>query len=401
MRGITILWFGQRWDKYHRRDRELISHLIKNPDINHVILIEPPLSLTSIVNLWRHNYDEDARDTWQRILRHGFFWQPEPDIWVASPLVPLIGRRTLFSWLSTISRILTAKFVLRKLSVRCVVLWIGSPYCTSSLVGKFREDIICYSLCEDFREKDHGNRQMIQNEDAEISNKANLIFVVSEGLYLQHKEFREKTYLIPNGIDVEFVTNQKKTGHEPEDIMKIPRPIIGFAGGINKNIDLNLIFYLAQQRPEWSIVIVGPLSENASAKVAQYPSLKNLHFLGSRPFECIPAYIDHFDVCLLPYVENNRNRCVSSMKLRTYLALGKPVVATPVADAEKFADVIELTSGNRGFLDAISKALATNSSDAGKARFAAVRQQSWNRHAEQIYSLIEKTLRKCNDKARR
>ena len=133
--SYSILWFGQRWDKYRRRDIELISRLIQYPDVQHIVLIEPPLPLTSIANLWRREYDEDGKQTWERIFRQGLACQPESGIWIASPLVPVLGTGRALSYLYNVSRRLTARLILRRLNIQRLVLWLGRPYCTSPLIA--------------------------------------------------------------------------------------------------------------------------------------------------------------------------------------------------------------------------------------------------------------------------
>lgn len=391
--SFSLLWFGQRWDKYHRRDRELISHLIQYPGVQHILVIEPPFPLTSIANLWRREYDEDGKDTWERILRRGLIWQPEPGVWVASPLVPVPGARHAVSRLYNVSRRLTARVMLRRLNIQRPVLWLGGPYFTSPLIGHFGEGLLCYSLCEDFREKDPANREMIRSEDTRLSKEADLIFVVSEELAQQRQECSDKVSVVPNGVDVEFVTSRKNNVSLPQEFATVQRPIIGFAGGINENIDLDLVFYLAQERPDWSIVMIGPLSSYARA-VARQHSLANLHSWGSRPFEDVPAYVDNFDVCILPYKENARNRRVSSMKLYIYLALGKPVVARPVADAERFGNVVALAREKQAFLRAIETSLANDCAEARQARISVARAQGWDKRAKEIHRLIVRALQK-------
>jgi len=389
---LSILWFGQRWDKYRRRDIELISRLIRFPNIEHIILVEPPLPLTSISNLWRRNYDEDGKDTWKRILQHGLIWQPEPNIWVITPLVPVIGNRKYISRINTSCKQFFAKKVIRRFNVRQLVLWFGYPYNSSQLIGQFGEDLICYSLNEDFQQKDPLNSDVISNEDSRLSKEADFIIVVSEQLALNHQEYRDKVHVVPNGVDIVWINNYKKRMSLNSDIKAIKKPVIGFVGGIDDSVDLNLVKYLALERPDWSVVMIGAVSKNLRAKIQRASSMENLYFLGSKPFELIPAYIDNFDVCILPFKDNVRNRNRSAMKLYVYLALGKPIVSRPIADAEKFSCNILLAHEKVEFLRAIEKALTGDSVKARQARISMAETQSWEKRAEDIYGLMVEAL---------
>ena len=388
---FSILWFGQRWNKYRRRDVELISRLSRCSNVQNIILIEPPLPLTSIINLWRKNYDEDGRETWKRILKKGIIWQPEKGIWVGTPLVPILGSKHKYSCFYNITRKFIAKRILRRLNIQRLVLWIGSPYFTSALIGAFGEDLVCYSLCEDFSEKDSENKEMIVKEDEKISSKADLIFVVSEKLAQQHNKYQEKLCVVPNGVDVELITNIKNNNFSAIDTGKISKPIIGFVGGLNKNIDLDLIYYLAKKRPDWSIVMIGPLSSYIQLKIQKY-SIPNLHFLGSKPFKLVPNYINKFDICILPYKENNRNEGVSSMKMYLYLALGKPIVGRPVADAELFNGIISVAGDQQSFLKAIETNLKSDNFSDCQKRIALAKKHSWNNRSQSIYSRMTRRV---------
>lgn len=388
---FSILWFGQRWDKYRRRDIELISNLIRYPDIENIILIEPPLPITSITNLWRKKYDEDGKDTWQRIFKKGIIWQPTEGIWVVSPIVPFLGIKHRLSCFYNVSRKFIAKWIMRRLNIERLVLWMGTPYFTSALIGSFNEELVCYSLTEDFCEKDPVNKKNITKEDEKISCKSDLIFVVSKELAQRYKKCQEKVYVVPNGVDVDFVASIKNKNCLPNDLEKIEKPIIGFVGGLNEHIDFDLIAYLAQEKPNWSFVMIGPLSNYAELRVQEY-SFPNLYFLGSKPFEFVPEYINKFDICILPYKDNNRNNRVSSMKMYLYFALGKPVVGRPVADADLFDGIVSIAKDQQSFLNAIETDLKNDNFIASQKRISLAKAHSWDNRSGDIYSKITRRL---------
>ena len=392
MKNYSILWFGQRWDKYRRRDIELISRLVKRPSIKSIILIEPVLPITSISNLWLRNYDSDGRNTWKRIFRFGYVWQPQPNIWVISPIVLFFGLGRLSSYLVNKIRVITAKMILNRLNIDQLILWIGYPYYSTSLVGAFGESLFCYSLCEDFKEKIPSYSKLINNENHRLSEKADLIFVVTEHLALQYKKYQNKVHVVPNGVDIAWINKYKKMSPN-SDIKTIKKPVIGFVGGIDDSVDLNLVKYLARERPDWSVVMIGAVSKNLRNKILRDYSMENLSFLGSKPFELIPAYVDKFDVCILPFIDNIRNQNRSAMKLYAYLALGKPIVSRPIADAEKFSNIILLAQEKGEFLRAIEKTLINDTKKSRQTRISVAETQSWDKRAEHIYKLLVSALR--------
>ena len=200
------------------------------------------------------------------------------------------------------------------------------------------------------------------------------------------------TCVVPNGVDIAWINKYKKMSPN-SDIKTIKKPVIGFVGGIDDSVDLNLVKYLARERPDWSVVMIGAVSKNLRNKILRDYSMENLSFLGSKPFELIPAYVDKFDVCILPFIDNIRNQNRSAMKLYAYLALGKPIVSRPIADAEKFSNIILLAQEKGEFLRAIEKTLINDTKKSRQTRISVAETQSWDKRAEHIYKLLVSALR--------
>jgi hypothetical protein len=278
--------------------------------------------------------------------------------------------------------------MLRRLNIERFVLWLGGPYFTSSLVGRFGNVPVCYSLCEDFAEKDARNRRMIRRENDRLVKKADVVFVVSEELARKAGGDRRKVHVIPNAVDVESVLEHKEQVCRPEEVKGLPRPIIGFVGGIDDGVDMDLVLYLAGQRPDWSIVMIGPYCFSSDTVRRWRAQHCNLHLPGSRPFGDVATYVKEFDVCMLPFKDNARNRSRSAMKLYLYMALGKRIVARPVADAERFGSVVELARSKDDFLSAIDRCLVHSDRNEKKTIVDTARQQTWDNRAERIHNLL-------------
>src|SRR5262249_10205634 len=154
---------------------------------------------------------------------------------------------------------------------------------------------------------------------------------------------------IPNGADLaQFRDAAFGKLKAPDDVMQIPQPRLGFVGHIHYWIDLKLIRFLAEQRPNWSLVLVGPSSPMAQLNLVNW--LKNVHIWGSKPQERIPAYMQAFDCCLNPYITGSLADHCSPLKLYEYLAAGKPVVSTEMPEARKFRDEVDVASSYEEFL---------------------------------------------------
>src|SRR5262249_23109902 len=134
----------------------------------------------------------------------------------------------------------------------------------------------------------------------------------------------------------------------PEDVAGLQGPVVGFFGLIERFIDLELIDWLAEQRPSWQFVFVGRVAVPGES----LPRRTNVHFLGQRPYEALPGYGKRFDVSIIPYRAGDWSFHANPIKLREYLAMGKPVVAVQTPQVQAFADVVEVAGNRAEFLAA-------------------------------------------------
>ena len=149
---------------------------------------------------------------------------------------------------------------------------------------------------------------------------------------------------------------------------------------------------MAQQRPHWQFLLVGL----SSTDVTGLKRLKNVTFVGQQPYESLPRWAKAFDVAIIPYRQNQQVQNANPLKLREYLATGKPVVAVPTAEVEKFRDVLEIEPEREGFLAAIERSLATDSPDRRSARMAAVRDMSWDHRVDETLKIVNGLLVRAN-----
>jgi glycosyltransferase involved in cell wall biosynthesis len=152
----------------------------------------------------------------------------------------------------------------------------------------------------------------------------------------------------------------ERTG-EAGDQAAIPRPRLGFYGVIDERLDLPLIDQLASARPDWQIVLVGPV---VKIDPETLPRRSNIHYFGQRSYEQLPGYLAGWDVCLLPFARNDSTRFISPTKTLEYMAAELPIVSTPITDvAEPYRDIVYLGSTPAEFLAACDAALASSSEE--------------------------------------
>jgi glycosyltransferase involved in cell wall biosynthesis len=163
----------------------------------------------------------------------------------------------------------------------------------------------------------------------------------------------------------------------PDDLARLPRPILGFFGLIAEWVDLDLIAHLAARFPKGSVVLLGKATVDLSG-LARFP---NIHLFGRKPYADLPAYGKGFDVALMPFVVNELTLNANPLKVREYLAAGLPVVSTPIPEVEALG-LCRIASGPEAFASEVESALADPGPRAGRSD--AVRHEGWDARIDEI-----------------
>jgi glycosyltransferase involved in cell wall biosynthesis len=252
-------------------------------------------------------------------------------------------------------------------------------------------DMSCYHIDDEYSFSDVG----LPNDPREVQllRRADQVIVHSARLLEKKGGINPHTALVPNGVDyTAFATRQVA----PPDLAAVPRPRVGYVGVIKKQLDLALLSRVARARPDSSVVMVGPIG-NVSGKeqaLADLRALPNVHFLGAKPIDALPAYVQQMDVCLMCYEVNDYTKYIYPLKLHEYLAAGRPSVASPIDAVLEHTDVVTIARSDEEWLSSIANALAPSASaDAEVARRQArARQYDWDVLAQNVTDLIRKRL---------
>ena len=162
--------------------------------------------------------------------------------------------------------------------------------------------------------------------ESKLLQYADVVFTDGLSLYESKKHFHSSVHAIPDGIDIDHFYKGRYYAKDPLDQVLIPLPRIGFFGTIDNRVDLTLLSAIALRKPEWSFVLIG------DTKNKQTPALKNVHFLGEKTYEQLPAYLSGWDLTMLPLVHNESTRFLNPRQSGAYLAAGKPVISTAIND---------------------------------------------------------------------
>ncbi|MEO0097987.1 MAG: glycosyltransferase [candidate division WOR-3 bacterium] len=251
--------------------------------------------------------------------------------------------------------------------------------------------LIIYDCIDDLRvfckEKQLGYYSKLQRK---LVAKADLILISAQKLKedIINLKPEAKIAFLPNGVDFDFFYQNGWNAPPPPDLEKLPRPIIGFVGSLFSWIDTNLIFAAAKSFPQASVVLVGPMRD------IRIPKLPNIHLLGPKPYSLIPAYINNFDVCLIPFIADPLSDKVDPIKVYEYLSLGKPVVACNLQELEKTKELIYLSNNEKDFIRSIAEALKeTKDDDLKERRIKYAQENSWKIRVSELLTIVGKELK--------
>lgn len=221
--------------------------------------------------------------------------------------------------------------------------------------------------------------QRLRELEQELFRKADLVFTGGQSLYEAKKEQHPRVYAFPSSIDKVHFGQARQALPQPEDQASIAEPRIGFFGVIDERSDLELLTAVADAKPEWQLIMVGPIVKIDPADLPQRP---NLHYLGGKSYKELPAYLSSWSVAMLPFAINESTRFISPTKTPEYLAAGKPVVSTPIRDVVRpYGEqaLVHIASTPQEFVAAIKKALEQQQDEEWKAKVDAFLENiSWD-----------------------
>jgi glycosyltransferase involved in cell wall biosynthesis len=230
--------------------------------------------------------------------------------------------------------------------------------------------------------------------EKELLNRADVVYTGGHSLYEAKQSQHSNIHPIPSSIDFNHFASARNIFNDPSDQASIPHPRLGFFGVIDERMNTKLLKEMAELRPEWQFVMIGPV---VKINPEDLPRNKNIHYLGQKSYQDLPAYLAGWDCALMPFALNDSTRFISPTKTPEYLAAGKPVVSSAIRDvvnpygknrlvyiaesAEDFADMAEVAmreSSSKYWLQKVDDFLKNNSWD-----------KTWQRMAE-LEVLIQK-----------
>jgi glycosyltransferase involved in cell wall biosynthesis len=298
-------------------------------------------------------------------------------------VIPFHGSR-LARWLNRRILAWSLRRACRQLSFKKPITWTFVPS-SADVAGALGERLVIYHCVDEFSQFTGSNQTAILEMERSLLEKADMVVVSSSRLYETKHRYNPNTFLVTHGVDVaHFQSACASTVQAPADCADLKRPVIGFVGTVADWVDLEVIRYLAASRPEWSLLLVGDVQTDTSA----LRGLPNVHLLGRRSYESLPAYCKAFDVAILPFVVNELTVAANPLKLREYLAAGLPVVATPLPEVLKLNGLVRLARTPGEFLDRIEGLLKEGRRGPDPAVSILMERESWDQKVEELSGII-------------
>ncbi len=386
--GTPFVVFGDDWG----RSVSTMQHVFR-----HIAARYPVLWLNGIGHRVPRLRTRDLRRAWEKLrAMAGPAPRPAPipdrlggavPAAILEPRVlPWHHRRAVYAF-NTAVLLRTIRRGLRRLELdRPPVLVTGSPP-SAGVVGRLGELASVYYCMDDFLHFPTVEAAMIAPLERQLLERVDLMVATAASLTETKVPRSGRVHHLPQGVNYDHFAEPMPV---PDDLSGLPGPRIGFAGSVSTQCDVDVMVQLAEAHPNGSLVLVGPVSlgDGALARLRR----PNVHFLGVRPYDQLPAYVQHVDVGIIPYVLSGWTKAVDPLKALEYLAAGIPVVMSDIPEARKYGDVAAVTSSAEGFVAAVAAAL-TRDRVAGRERGRAfARRHTWAHRAEEFLALIERII---------
>jgi glycosyltransferase involved in cell wall biosynthesis len=234
--------------------------------------------------------------------------------------------------------------------------WFYSPMVAPAMLGKFDAAAVVYDCMDELANFRFAPADLPARETT-LLGAADVVFTGGYQLFTRKQRHHRNVHLYGCGVDLDHYAKARDAATQiPTDIASLPRPVLGYFGVIDERLDYALIESLARAFDGGSVVMIGPC---AKVDPATLPSLPNLHWLGQRDYVDLPAYTKGFDACLMPFALNEATENINPTKTLEYMAAGKPVISTAVADVVRhFAPIVHVGHTHAEFIELAVRACA-------------------------------------------
>lgn len=376
-----IIAFAKDWNEDPTSNHHVLRELAKSRRVlwlNSLATRTPSLSSSRDLGKIRRKLGEFARGP----------VRVENDLWVFTPLVLPLPHLAAARAINRVALRATIAGLRLRLGLSRFHLWTFLPN-VADYVGVLGEDLSVYYCVDEWSMFSYLDRDRTVALERRLLTQVDAVFAINHALAESKRAVNPATFVSPHGVDVElFGRALASTTEVPAELAALPGPRIGFYGTLQDWVDLELIEEVARLRPSWSFVLLG----QALVDVERVRRLPNVHLLGRKAHDELPAYCKGFDVGIIPYRRQERMEFVNPIKLREYLAAGLPVVSTSVPEVVRYGDRCAIADTPTEFVARLEEALAADAGDRAArraARAAAMSDESWQARVATVAKTID------------
>ena len=361
--GIDLVCFSHlRWDFVYQRPQHLLSRFAKQ---GRVFYVEEPVFANSSMRL-------EVRET-------------SDNVNVVVPQLP-DGLHSEIA-ISAVMKEMIYKLFLDH-AIDDYIFWYYTPMALR-FTSSFSPRATVYD-CMDELSAFKNAPETLPAFEKDLFRRADLVFTGGQSLYEAKRNQHRAVYACPSSIDVSHFSKARHAETDPSDQAEIPHPRLGFFGVIDERFDRELLDQLASKRPDWQFVIVGPI---VKIDPETLPKHANIHYLGAKKYEELPAYLAGWDIALLLFARNESTKFISPTKTPEYLAAGKPVISTSIRDVVRpygELKLVEIADTPGEFIYAAENILSRSNDVEWLARVDAfLANVSWDKTWKQMSDLID------------
>lgn len=399
MQDIVIFSYTRTDSPYSSTAFSLAQALANN---RRVFLIEQPLTWKDVYRHWNSPTVQSRRHTFtgKAAFAEIKAYSKPLIIITLPPFLPVnfLPAGKLRDWINRFNeqqvwkalRMLNCHYGLRQWAFMNVYY----PYLKFDFPTDLQPLVTIYYSIDDISQESYTARHGIAGERL-LAQTSDL--VCATGLALQRKmqSYNPRVFWLPNGADVAlFNRSVTELFPRPADLPPPDKPCLGYVGNIDAaRNDFALLAKLAARCSDMNLVLIGPLSSPREAQAAGLQRLPNVFFLGSKPMWVLPAYLQHMQCLLIPFLCNTLTKSIYPLKINEYLAAGKPVVTTPFSeDIQLFGEAVTLADSHEAFIAAVRRSVTDNSPEKVAQRTAIAAQNTWEARARQLETIVQEFL---------
>jgi glycosyltransferase involved in cell wall biosynthesis len=376
--NIVMFWFNDDWGNYGRAYERVAEHLANIDDIGHITCVFPPIRDSSDQYLRIRQVKPKLTLLTETNFKR--FRLDRPFSRLRNQLNERLKERALRTYLRRIGY--------RKQNT---VLWLFPPHhYVERLVKGVPHRLAVTHVIDNFTKFDssHPLHTAARKQYPKLGEWSDIIVTTSQANQREFAETGRPCYLFYPAVDHIFIGQPEQPPHR---ITGAP-PRLGYVGFIMDRTDLDLIAFVAKQRPQWRLVLAGPQYPAGYLDESGLLDLANVEYLGPVPQKEVPAFLRSLDICLMPHRDNEYSRSMGPLKLYQYLASGRPIVSTNVAGLERVREHILVANNREEFIEHIETTLQFDTADRSAERIEVAKKNTWPVRVREMFEIVQKHL---------